>query len=155
MLIGPHGTTSCDILSKIIIFSLTKMSVKVSSAKWRPFCFGLNVLRCTTIKYIRGQLYCNPTFYRRLPRRKYNGIFIDNTYHIIVLSTQNAMSRATSGAATRTCRNLPWWLAKVWGFLLPSIPWHSHVVASCRGKLPDRGGKPCPPGYNHKLRKFN
>ena len=30
--------------SEILIFSLKKMRLKVSSAKWRPFCLGLNVL---------------------------------------------------------------------------------------------------------------
>ena len=44
LLIGPWGTNSNDILMKIIIFSFKKMHLKVSSAKCRPFCLGLNVL---------------------------------------------------------------------------------------------------------------
>ena len=31
-----------QILIGILIFSFTKMSLKVSSGKWRPFCLGLN-----------------------------------------------------------------------------------------------------------------
>ena len=33
-----------EILSKIHTFSFKKMRLKVSSVKWRPFCFGLNVI---------------------------------------------------------------------------------------------------------------
>ena len=44
LLIGPLGTNFCEILIEILIFSLKKMSLKVSSAKRQPFCLGLNVL---------------------------------------------------------------------------------------------------------------
>ena len=43
MLIGPLGTNLSEILSEIHTFSLKKMHLKMSSAKWRPFCLGLNV----------------------------------------------------------------------------------------------------------------
>ena len=46
LLIGPLGTNFSEILIGIQTFSLTKMHFKMSSAKWRPFCFGLNVLTC-------------------------------------------------------------------------------------------------------------
>ena len=42
--IGPYGTNFSEILIEIITFSFTKMSLKVSSAKWRPLCLGLNEL---------------------------------------------------------------------------------------------------------------
>ena len=45
LLIGPLGTNFSKISIKIQSFSFTKMRLKVSSAKWRPFCLGLNVLR--------------------------------------------------------------------------------------------------------------
>ena len=45
LLIGTLGTNFREILIKIRIFSLKKMGLNVSSAKWRPFCLGLNVLR--------------------------------------------------------------------------------------------------------------
>ena len=44
LLIGPLGTNFSDIFIEILAFSLKKMRLKVSSAKWRPFCLGLNVL---------------------------------------------------------------------------------------------------------------
>ena len=49
-----HRSTMCglkklashfsDIFIEILIFSFTKMCLKMSSAKWRPFCLGLNDL---------------------------------------------------------------------------------------------------------------
>ena len=45
LLIGPLGTNFSEILTKIITFSFMKMYFKVPSAKWRPFCLGLNVLK--------------------------------------------------------------------------------------------------------------
>ena len=45
LLIGPLGTNFSEILIEILKFSFTKMLLEVSSAKWRPFCLGLNVLR--------------------------------------------------------------------------------------------------------------
>ena len=44
LLIGPLGTNFSEILIKIQIFSLKKIHLKMSSAKCRPFCLGLNVL---------------------------------------------------------------------------------------------------------------
>ena len=44
LLIGPPGTNFSEISIKILTFSFAKMRLKVSSAKWRPFCLGLNVL---------------------------------------------------------------------------------------------------------------
>ena len=42
--IGPLRTTFSEILIEIHTFSFKKMYLKISSGKWRPFCFGLNVL---------------------------------------------------------------------------------------------------------------
>ena len=44
LLIGPLATNFSEILIEILTFSLEKMRSNVSSAKWRPFCLGLNVL---------------------------------------------------------------------------------------------------------------
>ena len=44
LLIGPSGTNFSEISIKILTFSFAKMRLKVSSAKWRPFCLSLNVL---------------------------------------------------------------------------------------------------------------
>ena len=47
LLIGPLGTNFSEIWIEITTFSFKKMRLKVSSAKWRPCCLGLNVLKCT------------------------------------------------------------------------------------------------------------
>ena len=44
LLIRPVGINFSEILVEILIFSFKKMRLKMSSAKWRPFCLGLNVL---------------------------------------------------------------------------------------------------------------
>ena len=44
-LIGPLRTNFNVISIESFIFSFTKMRLKMSSEKWRPFCLGLNVLR--------------------------------------------------------------------------------------------------------------
>ena len=44
LLIGPLGTNFSEISIAIETFSFKKMHLKMSSAKWRPFCLGLNVL---------------------------------------------------------------------------------------------------------------
>ena len=44
-LIGPLGTNFSEILIELQTFSLKKIHLKMSSAKCRPFCLGLNVLR--------------------------------------------------------------------------------------------------------------
>ena len=49
LLIGPLGTNFTEILIGILTFSFKKMRLEVSSAKWQPFCLGLNEL--TTVEY--------------------------------------------------------------------------------------------------------
>ena len=44
LLIGPLGTNFSEILIRIETFSFKKMHLKMASAKWRPFCLGLNLL---------------------------------------------------------------------------------------------------------------
>ena len=52
LLIGPLGTNVSEIFIEIYTFSFSKMHLKMSSGKWRPFCLGLNVLN-----YIPGVQY--------------------------------------------------------------------------------------------------
>ena len=42
--IGPLGTNFSEILIRIQTFSFKEMHLKLSSAKWRPFCLDLDVL---------------------------------------------------------------------------------------------------------------
>ena len=48
LLFGLLGTIFSDILIWIQTFSLEKMHLIMASAKWRPFCVGLNVLKMQT-----------------------------------------------------------------------------------------------------------
>ena len=52
LLFGPPGTNFSEILIEIHIFSFKKMHLKMSSAKWCPFCLGLNVLRCHSLQNV-------------------------------------------------------------------------------------------------------
>ena len=45
LLIRTLGTNFSEILSENHAFWFKKMHLKMSSAKWRPFCLGLNVLK--------------------------------------------------------------------------------------------------------------
>ena len=45
LLIWPLGTIFSEILIEIHIFSFKKMGMKILSARWRPFCLGLNVFK--------------------------------------------------------------------------------------------------------------
>ena len=70
LLFRPLGTNFSEILIEIHIFSFKKMHSKCSSAKWRPFCLGINVLRSSLAFFMRpffsralifctiGQLMC-------------------------------------------------------------------------------------------------
>ena len=74
LLTRPLGTNFSEFLVKILIFSFKKMHLKVSSAKRRPFCFGLNELR-----YSGDEIKC-PTphnsnrahFIHQLPTMQWN-----------------------------------------------------------------------------------
>ena len=52
LLIGPLGTNFSELLIVIHTYSVNKMYLKLSSAKWRPFCLGLNVLTCNKMAHI-------------------------------------------------------------------------------------------------------
>ena len=57
-LIRPLGTNFSEILIKILTFSFKKMRLKVSSAKRRPFCLGLNVLTVAISSHtLQGMCY--------------------------------------------------------------------------------------------------
>ena len=55
LLIGPKGIHFSGILIEINTFSFNKMHLKMSSAKWRLFRLGLNVLRTQWVNEIRGR----------------------------------------------------------------------------------------------------
>ena len=45
LLIQTLGTNFSEILSEICASSFKKMHLKMSAAKWHPFCLGLDVLK--------------------------------------------------------------------------------------------------------------
>ena len=53
LLIGPLGTNFSENSIGMQTFSFKKMSLKMSSAKWRPFCLGLNVLNDWVIFFLK------------------------------------------------------------------------------------------------------
>ena len=58
LLIGPLGTNPSQIVIGIQTFSFKKMHLKVSSAKWRPFCIGFNVLTITVTTGATWSIHC-------------------------------------------------------------------------------------------------
>ena len=50
LLTGPLGTNFSEILIRIYIFSFKKMHLKLSSAKWRPFCLCVSVFMYIYVK---------------------------------------------------------------------------------------------------------
>ena len=81
LLTGPLGTNFSEILIEIITFSFKKMRLKVSSAKWRPCCLGLNVLNTGTYYqglnwFVRSGTPDKPTWalIATLSIKKYNSI---------------------------------------------------------------------------------
>ena len=87
LLIWPLGTNFNEILIDIYIFSFKKMYLKMSSAKWRPFCLGLNVLSSNGVDLILPE-------YSRFSIRRVNTLgprqngrrFADDTFKRIFLN---------------------------------------------------------------------
>ena len=50
--IGSLETNLSEILVEIFTFSFKKMYLKVSSAKWRPFCLGLNAIHVHLLSFL-------------------------------------------------------------------------------------------------------
>ena len=65
LLIGPLGTNFSESLIGIQTFSFKKMHLKMSSAKWGPFCLDLNEL---------SNEYCNRTCEVGMAGVKYKAI---------------------------------------------------------------------------------
>ena len=58
LLIEPLETNFSEILIEIRKFSFKKMRLKMSSAKWRPFCLGLNELSAMSGRHTRDVYAC-------------------------------------------------------------------------------------------------
>ena len=97
VLIGSLGTNFSEIVIEIITFSFKKMRLKVSSAKWRPCCLGLNVLsnHMTSIHMASkavGDITC--------PFEKFNGFIVD-VWELI----SNFFPQIVMGVITFPCRD--------------------------------------------------
>ena len=69
LLIRPSGANFREILIEINTFSFTKMHLKMSSGKWRPFCLGLNELIVRWISdYIHYKVRRNYSSFPKLQR---------------------------------------------------------------------------------------
>ena len=88
--IGPLGTNFSEILIEINTFSFKKMHLKMSSAKWRPFCLGLNVLThcglvelqgcCSTLVQVMACPLLVPSLYLHHPDSKFHGANMGPTW---------------------------------------------------------------------------
>ena len=81
LLIGPLGTNFREILIEIQTFSLKKVRLKMSSAKWRLFGLGLNELIGVSRNNITKQK-CRISIYR-----EEQGLYHDfHILHVVVLN---------------------------------------------------------------------
>ena len=88
LLIWPLGTNFSEISIGIQTFSFKKMHLKISSAKWRPFCLGLNVLKTwchdsSSSNSCQGEmLHCSDTNMESNKRWKSSNMeLVFNQYH--------------------------------------------------------------------------
>ena len=91
LLIGPLGTNVSEILIGIQTFSFKKMHLKMSSAKWRPFCLDLNVLTIQHKDWYTGAwrkwlLFRQPTYANVL-------IFKKNFFEVSMKQTNASSSK--------------------------------------------------------------
>ena len=69
LLIWPLGTNLSEILIEIPTFSFKKMRLKVSSAKWRSFCLGLNVFELRKPCVTCGAVYLSVLWRLEISRK--------------------------------------------------------------------------------------
>ena len=126
LLIGPLGTNFSEILIGIQTFSFKKMHLKMSSAKWRPFCLGHNVLsnvpwsciiplinvsHTYCIKIVAGLQLCpvkRNSSYTKITAafKQFNSLSFLATWRIIVFSRAQLMS---IGTWHNPHQNNKWW----------------------------------------------
>ena len=90
LLIGPWGTNASENLIGIQTFSFKKMYLKMSSARWRPICLGLNVFKtlameCYAITLFSIFIVVTISFYLLKRFRKINNIYTYSVYHVLTL----------------------------------------------------------------------
>ena len=114
LLIGPLGTNFNDMLFGIQIFSFKKMHLKMSSAKWRPFCsasmcwYMVLRYRQRDMRNLIRSLKINEKPVERVTEFNFLGLTIDETlsWHPHVQKISNDISR-TLGIMGRLKKFLP------------------------------------------------
>ena len=107
LLIGPLGTKFNQIVIAIHTFSFTKMHLKLSSAKWRPFCLGLNML---TLVYTLLHLYL-PIFFFFFFFNHFDEVLPLVAPEVVILTTSDAASDETCDDITKCIFHC---VTKVW-----------------------------------------
>ena len=110
LLIGPLGTNFSEISIKIQTFSFTKMCLKVSSAKWRPFCLGLNVLRqdavieqnITNDNALRRNIYMDEISVSIVVTHLYFDFYWNNNHHPMITRQTSLKAQSIS---THLCQS--------------------------------------------------
>ena len=91
LLIGPLGTNFNEILIGNQTFSFKKMHMKMSSAKWRPFCLGLNVLTHLVLGF---KIHWSVCLWVQLTMSLFGGNHYLNQYWVVVNWTfRNTLQR--------------------------------------------------------------
>ena len=102
LLIGPLGTNFSEILIEIDISSFQKTHLKMSSAKCRPSCLGLNVLICQVNYSLYGFIhrYCGNQYTVEMPVKYpwWTLVYVLHQPHDISL-TPGGTQRAQTSAA--------------------------------------------------------
>ena len=81
LFIGFLGTIFRDIWIKILTFSFKKIHWKISSAKWWPFCFDLNVLYLFMCNWSAQMCYhISGSGWLKLTTRKTNSISLNENF---------------------------------------------------------------------------
>ena len=120
------GTNFNEIWTKIRKFSFTEMRVKLSSAKWRPFCLGLDVQYTLTHLWLPWEpqvwYFCEISWTRPYPQRSTrNQIPVENDIALnhTVNNTKSlqwrhmcAMVSKTTGNSTLCSISFPGWQLK-------------------------------------------
>ena len=105
LLTGPLGTNVIAILIKIVIFPFRKMRLKVSSAKRRPFCLGINVL--TWLILLTPRLSCHLNL-------STNVTYIKGTWQLIKCTKMSTMVGEKTSYRNWNSRNYFCFIITAW-----------------------------------------
>ena len=114
--IRPLGTNYSEILIAFLTFWLKKMRLNVSSAKWRPFCLGLNVWRAL------GQHYADNRLHRHVCSTKADKQRVRTMRFIVVTKTRLVLVFPHS----QSLESNPWQVYK-WRFTSISMALINHT----------------------------